>query len=447
MDLEKAFGEYIRSLQLFTSGDKLLLAVSGGVDSMVLCELCHRAGFPFGIAHCNFQLRDEESDRDEAFVKDAALRYNVSFHVIRFDTKKLADEKKLSVQEMARELRYHWFEELRKSTPYDFVFTAHHADDNIETVTMNFFRGTGIRGMRGMEPRQDHLVRPLLFARRKQIEAFAQSENISFVTDQTNLEDHYTRNYFRLQVLPLVEKVFPAANENLLHNINRFRDVETLYHEAVTRHKKNLMVEAGKEVHIPVLKLKKTPAFQTILFEILSTYGFTAAQSTEALSLLESETGRFISSDTYRVIRNRDWLIIAPVEDNEEGLVVIEGPGKWNLGTALIEIDQMKWENQAWPGDPYMTYLDAAQIKFPLILRRWKQGDYFYPLGMPKKKKLARFFIDQKLSRTQKENIRVLEMDKKIVWIPGYRIDDRFKVTGKTMQVLKMSFLASEHHS
>lgn len=443
MDLEKAFGEYIRSLQLFTSGDKLLLAVSGGVDSMVLCELCHRAGLKFGIAHCNFQLRDEESDRDEAFVRDAAIRYNVSFHVIRFDTKKLAGEKKLSTQEVARELRYHWFDELRKSTPYDFVLTAHHADDNIETVTMNFFRGTGIRGIRGMEPRQDHLVRPLLFARRKQLEEFSRSENISFVTDKSNLEDHYTRNYFRLQVLPLVEKVFPGANENLLHNINRFRDVETLYHESLARHKKKLMVQSGKEIHIPVLKLKKTPACQTVLFEILSAYGFSAAQSMEALSLLDSETGRYISSDTHRLVRNRQWLIIAPVENNEEGLVLIGGAGKWNVGSVSIEIEQLKWENQPWPKDPNITYLDAAEIKFPLILRRWKQGDYFYPLGMPKKKKLARFFIDQKLSRTQKENIRVLEMDKKILWIPGYRIDDRFKVTGKTMRVLKVSFLGA----
>lgn len=443
MNLEKAFGEYIRSGQLFTSGDKLLLAVSGGVDSMVLCELCHRAGFTFGIAHCNFQLRGEESDRDEAFVKDAALRYNASFHVIRFDTKRLAEEKKLSTQEMARELRYRWFEELRQSTPYDFVLTAHHADDNIETVAMNFFRGTGIRGIRGMEPGQDHLVRPLLFARRKQLEEFAQSENIRFVTDKTNREDHYTRNYFRLQILPLVEQVFPGTGENLLHNISRFRDVETLYHEAVTRHKKKLMVQAGKEIHIPVLQLKKTPACQTVLFEILSAYDFSAAQSTEALSLLDSETGRYISSETHRLIRNRQWLIIAPVENNAEGLVLIEGPGKWNVGPVSMVIEQLKWENQPWPKDPNITYLDAAEIKFPLILRRWKQGDYFYPLGMPKKKKLARFFIDQKLSRTQKENIRVLEMDKKIVWIPGYRIDDRFKVTGKTMQVLKMSFLAS----
>jgi len=444
MSLLKQFRDYISSKNLFLPTDKLLLAVSGGVDSVVLCELCHQGEFDFGIAHCNFQLRGADSERDEKFVRELAKEYNVAFNSIKFETKRIAGEKRISVQEAARELRYNWFEELRKTGSYNYILTAHHADDNIETVLMNFFRGTGIRGLRGIEPKHDHIVRPLLFARRHQLEEFLTSNGLKYVPDVSNLSDDYTRNYFRNQVIPLIKQSIAEINENILGNIQRLREVEQLYQQAISVHKRKLLEIVGSEVHIPVLKLKKTEPLHTVVYEIIREYGFSAAQVEEIIALLDSDSGKYIQSHSHRIIKNRNWLIFASLEAEKTGIVIIDGPGNWesSVGNLKLEItsDTILTSSQLKQASKFQACLDAAEIKFPLLLRKWKQGDYFYPLGMPKKKKLARFFIDAKLSKTEKERIYVVEMDKKIIWIVGHRIDDRFKVTDKTKNILRLSF-------
>ncbi|MGZ8540541.1 MAG: tRNA lysidine(34) synthetase TilS, partial [Chitinophagaceae bacterium] len=305
MDLLLRFREYIQRDKLFTKNDKLLLAVSGGIDSVVLCELCKQAAYDFAIAHCNFQLRDSDSERDEKFVSELAGRYNVDFHVVRFETKAIAKERKISTQEAARELRYHWFEEIRNKNGYQYILTAHHADDNIETVVMNFFRGTGIKGIKGIEPRHGFIIRPLLFARRSELEEFLTIQKLAFVSDYTNLQDDYTRNYFRNQVIPFIEKSFPEVNENVLSNINRFREVELLYQQAVDLHKKKLIEIKGNEIHIPVLKLKKTAPLHSIVYEIIKEYGFNSSQVDEVVALLDSESGKYVQSHAYRIIKNR----------------------------------------------------------------------------------------------------------------------------------------------
>jgi tRNA(Ile)-lysidine synthase len=440
MDLILRFKEYIQTENLFRGKDKLLLAVSGGIDSVVLCELCKQAAFNFAIAHCNFQLRGDDSDRDEKFVNELAGRYNVDFHVVRFETKAIAKERKISTQEAARELRYHWFEEIRNKNGYQFILTAHHADDNIETVLMNFFRGTGIKGVRGMEPRHGFIVRPLLFARRIELEEFLARYRLPFVSDYTNQQDDYTRNYFRNQVIPLIEKSFPEVNENMLSNINRFREVELLYKQAVDLHKRNLMEKKGNEIHIPVLKLKKAAPVHSIIYEIAKEYGFTSSQADEVIDLLDSESGKYVQSLSHRIIKNRKWLIIAPVQADQAETILIEAGdtnvqcSMFNLQFSMAETSNLKPETSN-----SLACLDAGEIKYPLLLRKWKQGDYFYPLGMKKKKKLSRFFIDLKLSKTDKEKVWVIEMDKKIIWVVGYRIDDRFKITGHTKTVLKIT--------
>lgn len=437
MDLPEKFIHIVDSGRLFTTRDKLLVTVSGGVDSVVLCELCKRTGYNFAIAHCNFQLRGDESDRDENFVASLAARYNVDFHTTRFDTKSIAADRGLSTQEAARSLRYEWFEEIRVSNGYNYILTAHHADDNIETVLMKFFRGTGIKGLRGIEPKHGHLVRPLLFARRKELEEFLTTNNLEYVVDRSNLEDDYTRNYFRHQVIPLVEKSFPNVQDNLLANIGRFTDVEMLYEQALAIQKKKLLEQKGNEVHIPVLKLAKRQPLRTIVYDIISGYGFNAAQTGDVLSLLESESGKYVQSASHRIIRHRKWLIIAPLQEQAAATVVIsEDEKNARCATLQFQLTTEIYEGKKPPASNSTAWLDAQLVKFPLLLRKWKQGDYFYPLGMQKKKKLSRFFIDQKLSRTEKENTWVLEMDKKIIWVVGHRIDDRFKVTGNTKKVL-----------
>jgi tRNA(Ile)-lysidine synthase len=336
-------------------------------------------------------------------------------------------------------LRYGWFEQIRKNNNYNFILTAHHGDDNIETVLMNFFRGTGIKGIRGIEAKNVFIVRPLLFARRKELEDFMTESQLQFVTDYTNEQDDYSRNFFRHQVIPMVEKTFPGVQDNLLSNISRFRDVGILYQQAIDLHKKKLLEYRGNEVHIAVLKLKNRHPLHTIVYEIIKIFGFTAHQAPDVVALLDSETGKYVSSSTHRVIRNRKWLIIAPLEAREAGTIVIE-EGDKEVTTGRFQLQFfMVQPGSKLPSLSTIACVDATEIKFPLLLRKWKQGDYFYPLGMPKKKKVSRFFIDQKLSKTEKENIWVLEMDKKIVWVIGHRIDDRFKITAKTKEVLKIT--------
>lgn len=445
------FQNKIKEQNLFSKKDKLLLAVSGGVDSVVLCELCKQAGYDFAIAHCNFQLRDADSERDEKFVSELAAKYNVDFHAVRFETKTIAKERKMSTQEAARELRYHWFEEIRKKNSYQYILTAHHADDNIETVLMNFFRGTGIKGIRGIEPKYGFIVRSLLFAHRSELEGFLKEHKLEFVADYTNQQDDYTRNYFRNQVIPFIEKSFPEVNENVLSNINRFREVEKLYQQAIDWHKKKLVERKGNEIHIPVLKLKKAEPLHSIAYEIIREYGFSSSQTDEVIALLDSDSGKYVQSASHRIIKNRKWLIIAPNETEKADIVIIDGPGNWQFAMGNLQLETTPTSNlkpviatasiakQEAKTSNSLACLDADEIKFPLLLRKWKQGDYFYPLGMKKKKKLSRFFIDQKLSKTDKEKVWVIEMDKKILWVVGYRIDDRFKITDKTKKVLKIT--------
>ncbi|MEP7254667.1 MAG: tRNA lysidine(34) synthetase TilS [Ferruginibacter sp.] len=447
MNLLKNFTNNIKKQNLFQPKDKLLLAVSGGVDSVVLCELCKQAGYDFIIAHCNFQLRGAESDRDENFVKELANKYAVEMLIKKFDTEKYAGENKLSIQVAARELRYGWFKELTgKLSIAHWIITAHHTNDNIETLLMNFFKGTGVSGLRGISPKQGNLIRPLLFAKKEDIKEFALLNKLSYVEDSSNASDKYTRNYFRNQLIPDLQKVFPQVEDNLMDNLQRFGEIEILYQQSVDLHKKKLLEQKGNEIHIPVLKLLKTEPLSTIVYEIIKEYGFTAHQTDEVIALLQSETGKYIQSPTHRIIKNRNWLIISPNETKQAENILIEAEH------AHIDFVQGKLEIKTLPQTanykPQTTNsiaeLNADEIKFPLLLRRWKQGDFFYPLGMKKKKKLSRFFTDIKLSLTQKEKTWVIEMDKKIIWVVGLRIDDRFKITGKTKNILQITLSIAE---
>jgi len=438
MNLLQSFQQYIQQHHLFNPKDKLLLAVSGGVDSVVLCEWCKQAGYDFGIAHCNFQLRGEDSTRDELFVQQLAKKYDAVFYSISFDTAAIAAKEKKSIEAAARDLRYNWFEKLRAENGYSFIVTAHHADDNIETVLMNFFRGTGIKGLHGIPPRRNKIVRPLLFAAKNELADFAAKNKLAFVTDYTNSENEFTRNYFRNELIPGVKKVFPAAAENILKNITRFGEAEQLYQQAITLHKTKLLEQKGNEIHIPVLKLQKSTPLATIVYEIIRHYNFTAHQTEEVIALLQSESGKYVQSATHRVIKNRKWLIISPNQTAAAQNILIEETDKqvsFEMGTLQIEKLPATTNHQP-PTTNFIAQLDSNDIKFPLLLRQWKPGDYFYPLGMQKKKKLSRFFTDQKLSVTQKEKVWVLESNKKILWVMGMRIDDRFKVTAATKNIL-----------
>jgi tRNA(Ile)-lysidine synthase len=518
MDLLQAFKEFTAKQQLFSPGDHLLLAVSGGLDSMVLCELCHRAGLDFTIVHCNFQLRGAESERDEQFVRQLSTKYARKVIVERFDTEQYAAQKKLSIQEAAREQRYSWFRLLAdpsatnrsatspsatNSSATDpsatdlsttdrpptnrpvkhLIVTAHHLDDNIETMLMNFFKGTGITGLRAMLPSHEGIIRPLLFATRAGLQQFAGDNRLTWVEDSSNQSDKYTRNFFRHQVIPLVQQAYPAVQGNLSDNLGRFREIELIYRRAIEQQKKKLLEYKGNEIHIPVLKLKKAEPILTLLYEIITPYGFSPQQTGAVAALLDSESGKYVRSGTYRILKNRHWLIISPLDTIEAATILVEAANTTiAYEQGMLRLEQLplsrlpegvlpaipaaassspatglpatppppitaahpparaprKRPNPGGPPANPIAWLDAEQINFPLLLRKWQPGDYFYPLGMRKKKKLARFFIDNKLSLADKEKIWVVEMDKKIVWVVGLRIDDRFRITPSTRQVLKI---------
>jgi tRNA(Ile)-lysidine synthase len=442
MNLQDRFIQFIKSENLFQSTHTLLLAVSGGLDSVVLCELCHQAGYRFVIAHCNFRLRDKESERDKEFVSELAKKYGSHFLLKEFDTKEYASKQKLSVQEAARNLRYSWFHEILQpgvnhvQSDKNWIVTAHHADDNIETVVMNFFRGTGIHGLRGMLPKQGKIIRPLLLFRKAELKEFANQFQLVWVEDSSNQSDKYSRNYFRNQVIPMVEKIYPGTEQNVISNIQRFADIELMYNQSIREYKRKLIEPGKNEIHIPVLKLKKLKPVNTVLHEIITEYGFASSQVNEVIKLLESESGKYIKSGTHRIIKNRNWLIITPnLTRDADHILVEQADSKIDFELGQLTFKTLPVGSNL-ATDPSMAQLDVSEITFPLLLRRWKPGDYFYPLGLKKKKKLSRFFIDKKLSKTEKEKVWVIEMNKKIVWVLNYRIDERFKITPSTMKYL-----------
>ena len=323
MSLVEKFKTHVRDKNLFSVKDNLLLAVSGGVDSVVLCELCKQAGFDFKIAHCNFQLRGEESERDEEFVTELSKKYAVEIFIKKFVTESYAKENKLSIQEAARALRYKWFDELVNSqwsmvnelnsksgiyhSPFSFhILTAHHADDNAETLLMNFCRGTGLHGLTGIPLEYGNVIRPLLLFSKEELIAFAKENKLKFVEDSSNQANYYTRNLFRNDIIPSISKVFPKVSENLNDNINRFKEIEKLYKFSVGEIRKKLCRTKGSEIHIPVKQLMEFRN-RALIFEIISEYGFSEKQVDEVFKLAESDSGKYIDSPllTYRIIKHR----------------------------------------------------------------------------------------------------------------------------------------------
>lgn len=444
MTLQEKFCRSITDNNLFSIHDQLLLAVSGGLDSVVLCELCRQSGFTFSIAHCNFQLRGEESERDEQFVRALGERYNVYVYVKKFDTAAYATTHKMAVQEAARTLRYEWFEELTGlQSPAPVLLTAHHADDAIETALMHYFRGTGLKGLTGIPVKNGYTRRPLLGFFKEELNAFAVESGLSWVEDSSNTKNEYTRNLFRNELLPAIEQVYPQVKNNLLLNIRRFTDMYELYDTLTSRYLQQLGRKKGNTVQVPVKQLLQLNN-RSLIYALIHPYGFTEKQVDEVLKLANAANGQYMLSPDglNRIIKNRHWFILCPVLQDTNEMVLIEAGMKTILFSAgQLALEEKLYTGQAIPPAATEAWLDTRQLQYPLILRKWQTGDYFYPLGMRKKKKISRFLIDQKLSKTDKENLWVLESNKRICWVLGMRIDDRFKLTGKGTMLTRISWL------
>lgn len=442
-DLLGRLTEQLPQDNLLQKGDKVLLAVSGGLDSVVMTHLLHGLGFATAVAHCNFKLRGADADGDEAFVKELAAKLELPFFSTQFDTKGHAKQHGLSTQMAARELRYEWLEGIRKQTDCYYLATAHHKNDQAETVLLNLVKGTGIRGLHGMLPKQGHLVRPLLAFTRAELETYAQANNLTWRTDASNADTHYQRNFLRHEVLPLLEQINPSVVNTLAQEANYFKDAANIYEQGIKYYLKKLVEKRKEGFFVPIKKLKLYPAQATLLFEWLGPVGFNETQVQDILTVLEStEVKQFYSTD-YRLIKDRQFLVLTAKANETEHRVVIEKFSKRVKVPGLeLKFHVQTATNYHIPTQPSVAALDADKLEMPLVLRRWQRGDYLYPIGPKrKKKKLSNLLGELKLTQLQKENTWVLLSGECIVWVVGLRMDDRFKVTGGTKSVVEVMVL------
>jgi tRNA(Ile)-lysidine synthase len=443
----EAFKKYIDQNKLSLKHQRILLTVSGGVDSMVMVDLFKKCGFDFGIAHCNFGLRQEMSDKDELFVLDYARKNQIPFHTARFDTAGYAAQKGISIQMAARELRYSFFERIRSENHFDFIATAHHTNDNVETVLLNLVKGTGIAGLHGILPKTNKIIRPLLFASKEQILHYADEEKIAYREDISNASSRYQRNKIRNEIIPLLKTMNPALEDTFQRNISIFRLTEQLFNERLAFYKKRLLDKRGNEVFIPLRLLAKYPYPANLLFELIKPYGFNVEQIDALLKQVETQSGQKVMNDEWTMVKSRDFLIIySEKPEMTERLYIGENQSKSVLGEYIFQtkiIEHNKKFNI--PQQPAYASLDMEKLTFPLLIRKWKKGDYMYPFGLKKpgsnkigKKKISDILTDLKVNAFDRNNILVVQSGDKTAWLVGIRIDDRFKITPKTTQIFQI---------
>ena len=447
-DIQTSMMQYVGCHHLLKPKEKVLAAVSGGIDSMVMLHLLHVSGIDTVAAHCNFGLRGSESDGDEEFVKNETDKSGIMLHVSHFDASSYAAQKGLSIQMAARELRYRWFLELADQNDFNAVAIAHNRDDSIETLFINLARGTGIHGLSSIKPRNGKIIRPLLFASRVEIEAYAQTHGIAFREDSSNATDKYARNYIRHQVIPGLEKFFPSVRKTLERNIQHFSAVESFYNEAIERYKNQIVTMKDDLAYIEMKGLSESPSPPTLLYEILKPWGFSNIVATEILEETKHPSGRQFYSDTHRLLYDRQTLVIQRIKKDQIQEYFIDESTSCIVTPVRIKIEKfIKYQDFVPDSNQNIAYLDAQKLQFPLLLRKWKHGDSFRPLGMKNMKKLSDFFIDNKLSLIEKERCWVLVSGRKITWIVGLRIDDRFKITDKTTEVVKFMYFTKKIHN
>lgn len=441
-DLELQFLQFIETNKLFQKGDKLLLAFSGGVDSVVLATLLKKNNYNFSLVHCNFKLRGNESDNDEKFAIQFAQKYQLAIYHTSFDTKIFANQKKITIQEAARILRYNYFNEIAQQHSFDYILTAHHLDDNLETFFINLLRGTGLKGLTGMKIKQNKLIRPLLFVPKRQILEYANNEHLNWREDSSNKEDKYTRNYIRHHIIPLFLNMKPSFYQVFSQNIINLQNSFDLLNIFIKEKIQPFIKNKGSLTFIDIKELSKINYYDLLLWHFLREYKFNTDQIEQILYQKHTPGKCFISS-SYKLYIDREKYII---KKNTDDLVKKEYTIKefTQYITEPIPLSFEIIENfdiKNLPKTPNTAYLDYNKISFPLILRKWQYGDFFYPLGMNKPKKLSDFFTDIRLSVPEKEEVWLLCNSNDILWIINYRIDNRYKITDKTSKVLKI-----EHH-
>ena len=423
---------------MFGTKNKLLVAVSGGADSMALCSLLANAGYTFYVAHCNFALRGKEADGDEQFVREYCKKNGLTCFHKKFNTLVYAKKEGLSIQMAARKLRYEWFDELLTEHAFDYLLTAHHANDNIETFFINLLRGSGIKGLKAMLPKTKKIIRPLLFATRTEIENYLADNQLSFREDSSNLQDKYLRNYLRLQVIPGFKKLNPSFEKTLTQEIGVLQQTNLILQKEVARQRKKLLVAEASAVKINIQKLSQTTAAPLILFELINAYGFNASQANDVYEGLALQSGKVFTSPTHTLIKDRDFLILKALEAKGQQEYVIKAEPTTLEHPIKIKISFIKGNLDTLTKKDFASnkaYIDADKITFPLVLSKWKIGDKFKPLGMKGFKKVSDFFVGEKATLFDKQNQWILRCSNDIVWLVGKRTDERFKVSQATKKI------------
>lgn len=436
------FVSYINENALFSKSDTILVGVSGGIDSVVMLDLLDKAGFSVAIAHCNFRLRGSESDGDEKLVAELARKYDVPIFKTAFDTEEYALENKISIEMAARELRYNWFEMIRATHHFDCIAVAHHRDDQLETFFLNLARGTGLTGLTGMRPINGKIVRPLLFASRTEIEHYRHENFLDFREDSSNQGTDYQRNKIRHNLLPVMDKLNPSFREGLIKTMGYLEDVAIIYDRAIQQTWERVALRRGNDYLISIAELKLLNPVTTYLFEFLKPYGFNSVVAGEIVSSLDGISGKQFISPSHRLVRDRESLILAPLlPENRNQFYLEEGMKELLFPVHLKITIAAKKDKFKIPESQFSACIDLDHIQFPLLIRRWHAGDYFRPLGMSGLKKISDFFIDSKLSLPEKQNVWILANGEQVVWIIGRRLDDRYKITPHTRNILKLEIV------
>ncbi len=433
------FQQFIKENNLFDKEQTILLAVSGGIDSMILCDLFLKSNFKFAIAHCNFHLRGEESNRDERFVREYAKRNNIKIHVKEFDTYSYMKEKGKSMQVSAREMRYKWFNELLKEEGYSYIATGHHIDDSIETFFMNILRGTGIAGLHGILQKVNLVIHPLLFTNRAEIVSYQKSNNLEFVEDSSNATTKYTRNKIRHELIPLVKEIAPNFDKIVSKEIERFRETEVVFRSVINDAKTELLEIENQTVKISIEKLKSYVPQKIFMYEILSDFGFNETTINSIEDALLETSGKQFFSETHRLVKDRDFLLIVKNKPQNINQYLIEESQASVYSPIVLHMEILKdLQYVKIPKNKEVAMLDFDKLTFPLILRKWKKGDSFFPYGLQGEKKISEFYKNLKYSILDKENQWLLCSGNDIVWVVGQRIDDRYKLTKSTKTIYKI---------
>lgn len=430
------FQKHLSQNLSFLKGKKLLLATSGGVDSMVMLDLFRKSDFKIAIAHCNFQLRAEESSDDQSFIENYSEKNKIPHFVTQFDTESFAKDFKLSIQVAARELRYQWFYELLEKHNYDYVLTAHHADDNLETFLINLSRGSGLEGFTGIPVQNDKTIRPLLNFSREEILHYANENNIKWREDSSNASEKYLRNKVRQEVVPILKTLNPNFLSSFQNTVENLKDSMSLVDDASRIVYRKVVEDKDNQKKINLKELLQLKNYKAYLYQWLNPFGFKAWD--DIYGLVSSQSGKQIFSDGFKILKNRDYLILSPQTkmDKEEKYFIEEGQQDVNFHIKLSICKIYKVTNTS----NTTIFVDQNKLKYPLVLRRWQEGDIFYPLGMKgKSKKLSKFFKDEKFSLIEKENTWLLCSDDQIVWIVGIRQDERFKIEATTKQIIQIA--------